>query len=202
MLPTLPQKMKVFEALCAAYEKRLYYVPVRIVARRADVPVSTASTELKALEDAGIVVRRGVRGGWRPRPMYERTYRYLLDVFRRTHGTVRIQTVADLSDKSYWTVRLHLHKLKDAGLVVQVGGGWKPLRRNDINPVSGLVIEVLSELFHEDYSHVRTVEIAQRLDVTPRYVRHVLRDYEEVGQVERKGRRGGWRPAYAGVTHG
>lgn len=193
----LPQRVKVFEALCALYAKRLSYVHVRLIARRAHVPMSTASSELACLEAVGIVVRKGSRGGWKPRHMYERTYRHLLDIYRRSHDFVTAYTIADLQGRSHWMVRKHLKKLKAAGLVVQGssrGGGWKPKRQADIVPASGLVLDVLSQLYVEDFSFVRTVEIAQRLDVSATHVRNVLRDYEGVGRVERKGSRGGWKP--------
>jgi len=190
----LPQRVKVYEGLCALYAKRLSYIHVREVARRAHVPLSTASSELACLEAAGLVVRKGVRGGWRPRHMYECTYRHLLDVYRRSQSYVQVQTIADLQDRSYWTVRLHLKQLQVAGLVVQGRGGWKPKRCNDIAPASGMVLDVLSQLYVEDFLFVRTVQIAQRLDVSAAHVRDVLRNYEGVGQVERKGLRGGWKP--------
>lgn len=193
----LPQRVKVFEALCFLYAKRLYYIHIRQVAQRAHVPVSTASSELKVLESVGLVVRKGVRGGWKPRHMYECTYRHLLGAYRIAQDYVPVQVVADLQSRSYWTVRKHLKRLQIAGLAVQSpvrGGGWKPKRRVDINPASGRVLDVLIRLYVEDFSFVRTVEIAERLGASPKHVRNVLRDYEGVGRVERLGQRGGWKP--------
>lgn len=191
---TLPKRVKVYEALSALYAKQLMYIPVRKIAQRANVPVSTASTELKYLEVMGLVVRKGSRGGWKPRYIYERTYRHLLDLYRRGQGFVKLQTIADLESRSKWTVWEHLRRLRSAGLVVMGNGGWKPKRRDDIVPASVLVLDVLSQLYVDGFSFVRTVEIAQRLKVSSAHVRDVLRDYEESGRVERKGSRGGWKP--------
>lgn len=190
----LPQRVKVFEALCFLYTKRLRYIHSRQIAQQSHVPLSTASSELKVLESVGLVVRKGVRGGWKPKHIYVHTYLDLLDVFRRTRDYARVQTLADLQSRSYWTIRNHLRLLQTAGLVVRGQAGWKPKRRTDIMPVAGLVLDVLSQLYVEDFSFVRTVEIAERLDVSAKHVRSVLRDYEGVGRVERRGQRGGWKP--------
>ncbi len=197
----LPQRIKVFEALCDLYVKRFKFVHVRLIARRAGVPIGTASRELACLESGGLVVRKGSRGGWKPKRMYAHTYLDLLDIFRRTRDYVRPQMIADFQARTHWTIRKHLKVLKSAGLVVQSRQGWKPKRRPDRVPVADRVIEVLGQLYVEDFSFVRTVEIAQRLNVSEKHVRNVLRDYEEVGRVERLGQRGGWKPLGAVVSY-
>lgn len=190
----LPQRIKVFEALCDLYVKRFKFIHVRLIANRAGVPIGTASRELACLKSAALVVQKGRRGGWKPKRMYAHTYLDLLDIFRRTRDYVRPQMIADFQARTHWTIRKHLHVLKSAGLVVQARQGWKPKRQTDIVPAAGMVLDVLSSLYVEDFSFVRTVEIARRLDVSAKHVRNVLRDYEGVGMVERLGQRGGWKP--------
>src|SRR5688500_19180517 len=97
----LPQRVKVFEALCALYAKRLSYVHSRQVAQRAHVPLSTASSELACLEAAGLVVRKGERGGWKPKRIYAHTYLTLLDLFRRSQDYVPTRLVGELQGRTH-----------------------------------------------------------------------------------------------------
>lgn len=170
---------------------------------RANVPFTTASYELGKLEAYRLVVRKGSRGGWRPQLRAEVVYRELLRLYRRKRDYVRKSTLMhhlnqlerqDMNDHTIWG---QLRLLMRGGLVVsEKRGFYKPVRHEDVIPAGSKVLTVLSALYHADFNSVRTVRIADELDVSGAYVRRQLKALEADGCVVRQGSRGGWKPAY------
>ena len=192
---SLPKRVKVYEALLALDAGD--FVSVGRIARRAHVPIGTASYELCKLEDSRLVMRLGLRGGWRPDFIYADVYRHLLDVYRRTHAHVPLSSFVFSLNLDRRVVWAYLKVLKGAGLVVSGKRGYyKPVRHADVIPAGAKVLATLSDLYFSCSDFVSTPVIANELNVNARYVRRNLAALEAEGRVVRRGERGGWKPVY------
>lgn len=124
---------RVYRALLEQYRQTHAFVPNPLLADMAQRSIPTTRCKLCVLESAGLVVRRGQRGGWKPRrndsaPAAEKVLDKLSELHYRAHTFIPTEVIARELRVTAAHIRAVLTMHERAGAVVRYGqrGGWVP----------------------------------------------------------------------------
>jgi Mn-dependent DtxR family transcriptional regulator len=174
-------------------------VPTMVLAEELRVSQWLVWWVLRDLAKAGIVsLERGRRFNqiaWRPVIFPAAVYRTLTQKYRLSREYISTLSVAAALGKHERMVQYELVRLERAGVVERLGerGGWKPVR-SFRQPARMKLLDALVTLYRREGNYLPAQVVAEALGITERHTRRLLADYEARGLVERRGRRGGWKP--------